>query len=361
MKVLVLTRYSRMGASSRIRMLQYMEHEAFADACFEFSPLLDDRYLEAIYSGGRTSPWRLLLAYAGRIAVLRRAHRFDLLWIEKELFPNLPSFFEWLLARMGIRYVVDYDDAIFHNYDKSRNPVKRLMRTKIGAVMRHAALVVSGNPYLAGYARNAGAQNIEILPTVVDADRYAPACADNRGRIVIGWMGSPTSARFLTPILPVLERLAAEYPIEFAVVGAQLDTERYPFMRCRTWTEATEAQEIGRFDIGIMPLFDDCWERGKCGYKLIQYMACAKPVIASPVGVNTEIVAEGRNGFLATDEQSWHAALSRLVTDRALREAMGRLGRGMVEKRYCIQVTAPRLRAMMLDAAGKALPIAEDA
>jgi glycosyltransferase involved in cell wall biosynthesis len=344
-----------------MRVLQYMEHEMFADAFFEFSPLLGDGYLQSIYAGKRISPWMLMRAYAGRIAVLRRAHRFDLLWIEKELFPNLPSFFEWLLARLGVPYIVDYDDAIFHNYDRSRNPLKRLLRTKIAAVMRHAALVVSGNPYLAGYARSAGAQNIQILPTVVDAERYIPACGNNRGRLVIGWMGSPTSARFLAPVLPVLERLSAEFPIEFAVVGASIDAERYPFVRCRPWSEATEAAEIGRFDVGIMPLFDDCWERGKCGYKLIQYMACAKPVVASPVGVNSEIVADGRSGFLANDAESWHAALSRLLTDRALRESMGRAGRSTVENRYCIQVTAPRLRTMMHDAAGKALPVAADA
>jgi glycosyltransferase involved in cell wall biosynthesis len=347
MNVLVLTRYSRMGASSRLRMLQYIETGFFGDTCFEFSPLLDDDYLRTIYAKRQVAPWRLLHAYAKRLAILLSAHKFDVLWIEKELFPNLPAFFECLLARLGIAYMVDYDDAIFHTYDKSHNPVKRLLRNKIAAVMRHATLVVPGNLYLASYARQAGARWVEIMPTVVDASRYAPVHGNDGSRIVIGWIGTPTTAKFLEPILPVLVRLAAQFPIELAVIGATLDSARYPFVQCRAWSEAAEAAEIGRFDIGIMPLLDDHWERGKCGYKLIQYMACGKAVIASPVGMNTEIVNEGVNGLLAATDDAWFSALSLLAGNRQMRQAMGERGRAIVEQKYCLQVTAPQLAGMM--------------
>jgi glycosyltransferase involved in cell wall biosynthesis len=347
MNVLVLTRYSRMGASSRLRMLQYIGTASFGETRFECFPLLDDDYLRAIYAKRPVSPWRLLRAYARRLGVLWSAKRFDALWIEGELFPNLPSFFECLLARLGIAYMVDYDDAIFHNYDKSRNPVKRLLRNKIAAVMRHAALVVPGNLYLAGYARQAGARRVEMLPTVVDANRYVPTHGSDGSRVVIGWMGSPTTVKYLEPILPVLGRLAVQFPIELAVVGARLNSASYPFVHCRAWSETTEVAEIGRFDVGIMPLLDDHWSRGKCGYKLIQYMACGKPVIASPVGMNTEIVDEGVNGLLAATDEAWLSALSLLASNRQIRQTMGERGRAMVEQKYCLQVTAPKLVAMM--------------
>ena len=122
----------------------------------------------------------------------------------------------------------------------------------------------------------------------------------------------------------------------------------------RDWDEATETAGIGNFDVGIMPLPDNPWERGKCGFKLIQYMACGKPVVASPVGVNREIVVEGVNGFLASTQKEWVDALLRLKEDPDLRRTMGEKGRRMVEEEYCLQVTAPRLHRILLNAAGRA-------
>ncbi|GAC1410604.1 MAG: glycosyltransferase family 4 protein [Burkholderiaceae bacterium] len=358
MNVLALTRYSAMGASSRLRMVQFMADDSFAGVSFVFSPLLGDDYLASLYAGKRFSRGLLLRAYARRLAVLRTAGRFDVLWIEKELFPNFPSVFEWLLVCFNVPYLVDYDDAIFHNYDHSHNPFKWLLRNKIAAVMRHARIVVAGNCYLAVYAKKAGAARIEVLPTVVDDTRYIATSGRTNMPRIIGWMGSPSSVKFLESVLPVLARLADRYAIEFVVVGATIDCRRYPFMSCRPWSELTEVADVSNFDIGIMPLPDDPWERGKCGYKLIQYMACGKPVVASPVGVNTELVIDGQNGFLASTSESWFVALSRLITDRTLCDTLGRQGRQMVEDNYCLRVTAPRLATIMQEAAaphGKAV------
>ncbi|MGE5612627.1 MAG: glycosyltransferase, partial [Nitrososphaerales archaeon] len=191
-----------MGASSRLRMLQYIESGMLGDARFEIQPLLDDDYLRTIYAKKPVSLMTLLRSYGRRLRALLQAGRYDLLWIEKELFPNLPSWGEWWLARAGIPYVVDYDDAIFHNYDTSPNPLKRLLGNKIGKVMRHAAMVVPGNPYLADHAAAAGARRIEIVPTVIDLQRYTPGHAHDTMSFVIGWIGSPSSIRFLHPLLP---------------------------------------------------------------------------------------------------------------------------------------------------------------
>lgn len=361
MRVLLLTRYSRMGASSRVRSLQYAEALRQMGVEVHACALLDDDYLKARYAHERISLIKLADAYLRRLRLLLRSARYDVVWIEKELFPNWPAWFEGLLRRAGVPYLVDYDDAIFHGYALSSNPLKRLLRNKIDRVMRSASLVVGGNSYLLDHAKRAGAAKVALLPTVIDIQRYTIATEKPSGdRLVIGWIGSPTSAQYLRPLLPVLERLREHFDFEFTVVGARLDTGRYPFTRCVGWREQTEVDEIRRFDVGVMPLPEGPWEQGKCGYKLIQYMACGIATVASPVGVNPDIVQEGDTGFLAATEAQWLDALSRLLSDAQLRKNMGRRGRERAEQHYCLQVTAPRLLHLLQGVAsgGKERPCA---
>lgn len=364
MKVLLLTRYSRMGASSRLRSLQYLDALAAAGVEVRACPLLDEHYLKAIYAKRGMPVFHVLRAYLRRLRLLLGARNFDVVWIEKELFPNLPAWFEWLLARARVPCVVDYDDAVFHNYDLSAHPMKRLLKHKIDNVMRHADLVLAGNHYLLRRAVKAGARQVALLPTVVDIARYrsVPVPAPQE-RLVIGWVGSPSTVRYLRALLPVLTRLAARFPIELAVIGAQLDIQveaqagtpaSLPFaVKHIRWTEDTEAAEIARFDIGVMPLDDGPWEQGKCGYKLIQYMACGKPVVGSRVGANVDIVEAGASGFLAGNEDEWFEALGRLLADPPLRHAMGYRGRALVEEKYCLQVTAPLLVGHLCEVAAR--------
>jgi len=346
MKVLLLTRYTRAGASSRLRSLQYVEMLTELGVDFQVAPLLDDNYLQALYNGQRKSLPALVRTYARRLRILLHARDFDIIWIEKELFPNLPSWFEQLLPRSSTPYVVDYDDAIFHNYDQARNPIKSLLKNKIGNVMRRSAMVIAGNSYLADYASRAGAA-VTIIPTVIDIRRYPPPVELPSGEpFVIGWIGSPSTVKFLAPVMPLIARLAALFPIELNIVGATVDTLRYPFARNVPWREHTEVEEIERFDVGIMPLPDGPWERGKCAYKLIQYMACGKAVVASPVGMNVDVVQHGLSGLLASSEEQWFQALSDLLSNPTLRLSMGRVGRAQVEEKYCLQVAVPRLLAV---------------
>ena len=348
MKVLVLTRYSRMGASSRLRALQYVDALVGPATKFQVFPLLDDAYLCAIYAGKRASIFTIVQAYGRRLRILQRVQDFDVVWVEKELFPYWPSWFEQWLAQSGVPYVVDYDDAIFHNYDLSPNLFKRLLKNKIGKVMRHAALVMAGNSYLASHAHEAGATHITILPTVIDIRRYPPPVERiNNEHLIVGWIGSPATVKFLRPLLPIMARLTEFFSLELVVIGANVDAPDCGFVRSIAWQENTEVEEISRFDVGVMPLPDAPWERGKCGYKLVQYMACGKPVVASPVGMNVDIVQEGINGFLADTDDAWFHALFRLLSDAGLRQSMGRHGRTLVEEKYCLQVTAPKLLRLL--------------
>lgn len=351
MRVLLLSRYGDRGASSRVRYLQYLDDFEAQGWTVEVSPLFSNAYVEALYAGkGRAR--ETVRGYARRLYALKQARQFDVLIIEKELFPFLPALFERLLARFRVPYVVDYDDALIHRYDlHSRAVVRRLLGRKIDAVMRKAAVVVAGNEYLADRAREAGARRIEIIPTVVDTERYQPAMKSSDGMPVVGWIGTPKTSRYLMPLLPVFEKLRNEMPVRFVAVGAlESDFAGTP-VEAWPWTEESEVPSIQQFDIGIMPLQDSPWEKGKCGYKLIQYMACGLPVIASPVGVNAAIVDHNQNGFLASSEKQWANFLKELSFDNDKRASMGLSGRQKAQSLYSRSSQSPHLIHLLREAA----------
>lgn len=351
-KVLLLNRYDRLGASSRVRTLQYIPYFAEEGIECHSEPLLGNEYLQALYAKKKISKTYLLKRYLRRLRVLLSVHQYDVVLIEKEIFPNMPAWLERILSWARVPYVIDYDDAIFHGYDMSKNPIKRLLKNKIGAAMRYSTVVTAGNSYLAAHASAAGARRIELFPTAIDLRSYpASAARSAADRPVIGWIGTPFTVRYLEPLLPIIEKLNKAFGAELVIVGATVDTKKHPYARCIPWHEHTEVEEIGKFDIGVMPLPDEPWEKGKCGYKLIQCMACSKPVVASPVGMNVDVVQQGVNGYLARTEHEWFEAISALLAEPALRQEMGRKGRAMVEEKYCVQVTAPRLARLLKDVA----------
>ena len=309
--------------------------------------MFPDGYLQALYSGQSRSIY-VLTGYWRRIKLLVRASGYDLVWIEKELLPFMPALPEWLLNKSGVQYVVDYDDALFHRYDEHRYwLIRATLGGKIDSVMRNAALVIAGNEYLSDRARMAGAQSIAIVPTVIDLMRYKVKQRGGNNPLVVGWIGSPSTSCYLSVIAPIMELLSNECNVRFVTVGPTEESVRNLPVEVRSWSEETEAQSIQGFDIGIMPLPDDPWERGKCGYKLIQYMACGLPVVASPVGINNQIIQHGTNGFLARNLHEWEEALRCLLNNQNLRLQMGTKGREMVEAWYTLQVQAPRLEKLM--------------
>lgn len=347
MRLLLLSRYGRLGASSRLRSYQYLPYLESKGIEITVAPLLGDDYVTGLYQG-RIPLASVMKSYWTRWQWLRRVAEFDAVWVEKEMLPWVPAGVELGKFLRDIPLVVDYDDAVFHRYDQHRRAIVRtVLGRKIDAVMRRANLVMAGNEYLANRARHAGAQRVEILPTVVDTERYQTRPPPESPIITVGWMGSPATAHYLHRLAPALQTLAATRTIRWVAVGANpAQLKSLPFT-VWPWTEASEVADIQPFDIGIMPLPDEPFERGKCGYKLIQYMACGKPVVASPVGVNSVIVRNGVEGFLASSTEQWIESLQKLVDDSALRQQMGQAGRARVEAEYALQVTAPRLECLL--------------
>lgn len=348
MKILVLTKYGRMGASSRVRCHQYLPYLRDKGFQFTVAPLLDDRYITELYAEGRRRSGRVCLAYVHRVWSLLTSRGYAALWIEKELLPWMPYWVESLLTPLRIPYIVDYDDATFHAYDLHPNRVVRsLLGRKIDAVIQQAALVTVGNRYLEERAVRAGARRVEYVPTAIDLDRYAVGRRDCSSVFTIGWIGTPITVRYVSLIHSALSEVCRRAPSRVVLVGVDRMNLRGVPTEVLPWSEESEVASIQSFDVGIMPLPDKPWERGKCGYKLIQYMGCGKAVVASPVGVNLAIVEDGVNGFLASSPDEWVHALSSLRDNPDLRVQMGHEGRRKVEEEYCTQIVAPRLASLL--------------
>jgi glycosyltransferase involved in cell wall biosynthesis len=348
MRVLFLTRYDQRAASSRQRCYQYLQLLADAGIEAEVSPLLSDSYVHAVHYGAKIDYLEIARSYAGRVLALARSRSYDLIWVEKEALPWLPAWLEAVFFRIaGVNVVLDYDDPIFHAYTGNQNwLIRKVLRHKIARLMSVADLVIVGNRYIEAYARAKGTRWVAQLPTVVDLERYPPFPAQslsNKQFFTIGWIGSPLTSGYLELLRPVLLDLVERLPLKIVLIGgAPAALARLP-VEHRMWSMETEAEEIASLDVGIMPLPDRPWERGKCGYKLVQYMASWLPVVASPVGANCEIVQQGVTGFLADSHADWISALLRLWQHPELRRRMGIAGRQRAEERYSLQIAAPRL------------------
>jgi glycosyltransferase involved in cell wall biosynthesis len=345
MRILVLTRYERLGSSSRVRFYQYYPYLQAQGVGILTAPFFNDEYVRTLYRGQAISKAEVLRAYLKRLSALTKSNSFDLLWVEKELFPWFPAWFEGFLNLIKVPYVVDYDDAVYHRYDMHSSPlVRSLLGQKIDRVMRQAGMVIVGNDILGERAGKAQAGRVEYLPSVVDVALYKAQQEAPNATLRVGWIGSPVTAPYLKTISEALELFSREAGVEITLIGAGKISplENLP-VKLLPWDEATETSIGSLFDVGIMPLVDGPFERGKCGYKLVQYMAAGLPVVASPVGINRQMVLPGRNGYLASSMEEWLDAFRSLGRDNDLRLKMGQSGRSQAEQMYNLQVTAPRL------------------
>ena len=348
-RILVLTRYTRAGASSRIRFLQFLPALAAQGFVFDVTPFFDEQYIAGLYGPG-VSFRSIIASYWRRIRTLLWCRGYDLIWVEKEALPWAPEWVETLMIGKT-PYVADFDDAWFHRYDMNRSGVVRaLLGRKIDSLMRRARVVIAGNEYLADRARKAGAEHVVIVPSAVDLGRYpprphlVPVDRPPGAAIVIGWIGTPITAAYLGLIEPVLRALAREVRIEIRVIGAPIP----PSLRglpatSRAWSEDSEVSEVLDVDIGIMPLEDTPWEQGKCAYKLLQIMAAGRPVVGSRVGANRVVVENGVNGLLAANMDEWLKALRALASDAEMRRRLGLAARQTIEAAYSTAQAMPGL------------------
>lgn len=354
MRVLFVMPYGAMAASSRTRVIQYLPYLDRAGIQYDILtvfpdsrmggialPLLKGRSRKVVYY---LEGW-LRALWVG-LRTVGRAVRYDVLFFQRTMFPfPIPALLGWSRTKI----VYDFDDAIFTTDVMERSLVNRVVRWRnergLPAMLRRASHAVVENDYTRDYAARY-CSRVSVITGPIDAERHRPRETSRapNGLVVLGWIGSPTTEKYLEMIREALERVGHRHPeARLVLVGASafevkgLATER------RRWSLEGETQDLQTFDVGLMPLPDDEWTRGKGGYKLLQYMATGLPTVASPVGINRVLVADGVEGFWAEDTEGWTDRFCRLIVDADLRRRMGAAGRCKVEKEYALSGSAARL------------------
>jgi glycosyltransferase involved in cell wall biosynthesis len=328
--------------AQRFRFEQYVDF--LRDNGFDttFSPVMRPDEYEILYSRGRAARKGVIAARGllRRFADLARTRRFDIVFVQREAIQLGTAFFERAMARLGAKLVFDFDDAIWlRNVSEANESLAWLKRPeKTDRIIASAALVLAGNDYLAEHARRINPA-VEVVPTTVDTDSFQPRAVDRtRHAICIGWTGSLTTIPHFELAIPALRRVRDRYGerVYFKVIGD-------PDYRCEAldiagvrWDPTTEVEDLSELDIGIMPLPNDEWSKGKCGLKGLSYMALEIPTVTSPVGVSTTIIEDGANGFLASSEDEWVDRLSQLVESAELRASLGKAARETVVRGYSV-------------------------
>ncbi|MDP1571560.1 MAG: glycosyltransferase family 4 protein [Vicinamibacterales bacterium] len=349
-RVLALSPIPLEGAGCRFRIAQYLPSLREAGFDVTISPFYTPAFFRLVYRPGhhlRKALSFVSLAWR-RVRELMTIGQYDLVFLYREAIPLGPPWVERAIARRGIPIVYDFDDAIFLPSVSEANRAISFLKQpgRVARVLGHSTRVVVGNEFLARYARQHNAA-VTVIPTAVDTTRFVPraeTAGDPAAPLVVGWIGSPTTFPYLEGLAGVLARVAARTPFVLKVSGAGRPV-RFPGLTVMEapWSLDDEVELFNTCDVGVYPLTDDDWAKGKCGFKAIQFMACGVPVVAAAVGVNREIVQDGVNGFLAATPDEWVEKLERLLTDRSLRMQFAAEGRRTIEAGYSLTVTAPRL------------------
>lgn len=355
LRILALGKYGELAASSRQRMVQFVRPLHEFGISLDFEGLLSNEYVQAIAEQRGVQVWPLVRSYLRRMWQLLQSEAYDGVWVQSDLLPYVPGNVETALLPRAVPVVYDCDDAFFQAYAQSRNPIVRhVLGRKLVPLLRRASAATCGNDYLKAYVERY-CDNTTVVPTVVDTATYVPrrhSGASTSGAVAIGWVGSPSTWSYVQPLTPVFRDLVIDGTIKFRAIGVGPKSRTIGEFEFVDWSLENEIAAIQQLDVGVMPLIDDAWSKGKCGYKLIQYMACGLPVVASPVGVNARIVSHGRNGFLASSEAEWREALCVLAGDPLLRRRMGEAGRQLVENEYSLRSQIARVAQVLRSAAG---------
>jgi glycosyltransferase involved in cell wall biosynthesis len=312
-----------------------------------YAPFESDELHALLYKPGNLGRKLSLVteSISRRVSMMSSVRDYDVVYVFREAALLGPPFFERWIHRSGVPMVFDFDDAVFVSYRSPTNGYLSYLKfaSKTRSICRMSAHVMAGNPYLAEYARQVNA-NVTIVPTTIDTEKYAVTERTNESEMpTIGWTGSFSTVQHLDILRSALQKLARQTRFRLRVIGTPtykldgLDVQAMP------WRAATELKDLDGIDIGIMPLPDDSWSKGKCGLKALQFMALGIPTVCSPVGVNTDIIQDGENGFIAESEDEWNEKLGRLLHSAELRNQLGRAGRKTVETKYSANVQAPRV------------------
>jgi glycosyltransferase involved in cell wall biosynthesis len=279
----------------------------------------------------------LIKGFLRRIKMLFIVYKYDYVFVLREVAPIGPPFFEWMVSKVFRKKLIyDIDDAIWIPQMTGSNSWTKFAKSfwKVKYICKWAYKVSVGNNYLQDFASKYN-NNVTLNPTCVDTEKKHNRIKEQHtSKIVIGWTGSFSTLHYLNEIVPVIKELEKKYSFEFLVIADQnpnLPLKSFKFIE---WNGKTEIDDLLTCNVGIMPLVDDEYSNGKCGFKIIQFLSLGIPVVASPVGVNAKIVDEHKNGFLCKTQASWINALEKLISDADVRQKMGADGRNKIVTHY---------------------------
>ena len=343
LKVIFFTPYPEESAATRYRILQWFPYLSRMGIACQYSSMMS----KTLYRiKNRKHLWNIpktLLLITGlikRLLELITITRYDAVFLHREYFPFLTPFFERIVSRLNKNVIFDFDDAIYCRPTYNRN-WRDLLRNpeRVSRICQMSSCTVVGNEYLRNYASMYSKCTV-VIPTVFDIGGIKNRCQrPKNNKIVIGWIGSWHTVYSLLSVTSVLKRLSSSHDFVLKIVGQEniydinINGVAIDYQIGR-WDTRSIVEYIMSFDIGIMPLIDSEWERGKCGFKLLQYLTCGIPAVASPVGVNRDIINDGINGFLAANEDEWVSRLALLIERKDLRDQLGEEGRKDAEARY---------------------------
>jgi len=284
-----------------------------------------------------------LTAFLKRFILLFKVSKFDYVFIHREATPVGPPFTEFIIAKLFRKKIIyDFDDAIWiHNVSDKNKAVKYLKSNwKVKHICKWSYKVVCGNNYLATYAQQFNNQ-VNVIPTTIDLS-YHKKIEQQKNVLTIGWTGTHSTLKHLELLVPTIQKLEKQFKFKFLVISDKKPNYKLESLQFIQWNKTTEIEDLNRIDIGVMPLYDSKWEKGKCGFKGLQYMALGIPSVMSPVGVNKEIITDNKNGFLAKTAEEWFVILSKLLADKELRINTGRAGKETIKDKYAVAVNTPK-------------------
>ena len=348
-RILFFTPYPAGRApSQRFRFEQYLGILTAHGHQHREVSFLDEATWDILYRPGHAAAKvkGILRGFGRRLGHVWAARRYDFVFVHREAAPLGPPVFEWLLAKvLQKRLIYDFDDAIWIANTSEANKAAAGLKWhgKVGQICGWAYKNSCGNTFLAAYARRFNTRTV-VNPTTIDAQDLHNRVRDQGapGRLVIGWTGTHSTLKYLDQVVPVLARLEAEgLDFEFRVISNQPPELPLRSLVYLPWRKETEIADLLGFHVGLMPLEDDAWAQGKCAFKALQYMALGVPALVSPVGMNTEVVQHGQNGFVCATPADWEAGLRQLLADSALRQRLGHAARATVEARYSVAANTP--------------------
>ncbi|RPD46890.1 glycosyltransferase [Hymenobacter sediminis] len=343
MRILFLVPYPAGKApSQRFRFEQYFEALTAAGYQYRVASFISDATWSILYKSGHQlqKVTGILGGFLRRTALLFSVPQYDYVFIHREASPIGPPVFEWLIAKaLGKKIIYDFDDAIWIPNTSEANKIVAGVKWhhKVDSICRWAYKVSCGNAYLRDYARQFN-PNAIINPTTIDTEHLHNRVRNQQapGKLVIGWTGTHSTLKYIEQVVPVLARLEQEFNFEFRVISNQPPALPLRSLVYVPWRKETEIADLLTFHVGLMPLEDDPWAKGKCAFKALQYMALGEPALVSPVGMNTEVVQENVNGNICATPAEWEAALRRLLINPSLRAQMGEAARRTIEERYSV-------------------------